>query len=70
MRSFGSYSNFIRQREQQAQAQTSPGIMVPKFILTGNKEAKEEEAKEETGKEELQAGKQGEAAAEEQNFTK
>ena len=65
MNAFGSYSNFITQREKQAQAQTNPGVVAPQFILTKGKEQPEEEENKA-----LQTGKGDQAAAAEQNFTK
>jgi hypothetical protein len=47
MNKFGSYSNFIQEREKQAQANSPQGMVIPQFILTGQPE---DEGDQEEGK--------------------
>lgn len=56
MNKFGSYSNFIQEREKQAQASNQQGMVIPQFILTGQPE-------EEDNKEEKPAGEKPEKPA-------
>lgn len=46
MSNFGSYQNFIEQREQQAKQPAAKGIPIPQFILTTAAEKEIEEVKE------------------------
>jgi len=44
MTKFGSYSNFISEREKQAQAASNPGMVIPQFILSGGESEDEKGA--------------------------